>query len=206
MNDLENLRKRAKHLVRQHRSGSYAITERLRRALPRFVNLTDRELLDADFALHDAQRVIATELGFGSWADLKESPPMATSSTDNGQRFERALAQILVRNLETSLGFYHDLLGFEVVYTYGEPAFYAEVRRDDAAFNLRHTDRSPWNPDPTEPDMLAVAVRTTDAKSLFLEYARKGVSMHRRLHEEYGARAFIVRDPDGNLLLFGSSL
>jgi hypothetical protein len=52
--------------------------------------------------------------------------------------------------------------------------------------------------------VLAVAIRTTDAKTLFLEFVEKGVPMHRRLHEEYGAHAFIVQDPDGNLLLSGS--
>ena len=131
---------------------------------------------------------------------------MTTRATENDLRFERALAQVFVRNIDTALDFYHGLLGFDVVFAYGEPSFYAEVRRDDAAFNLRHTDRSPWALDSTELDVLAIAVRTTDAESLFLEYADEGVPMHRRLHEEYGARAFIVRDPDGNLLLFGSPL
>lgn len=131
---------------------------------------------------------------------------MSTRTTVRDLRFERALAQLFVRDLETALGFYRDVLGFEVVFTYGEPVFYAEVRRDDAAFNLRRTDRSPWDRDPTEPDMLAVAIRTTDAKALYVEYERKRVPMHRRLHEEYGARAFIVEDPDGNLVLFGSPI
>jgi salicylate hydroxylase len=33
-------------------------------------------------------------------------------------------------------GFNDDLLGFEVVFSYGEPAFDAELRRDDASFDL----------------------------------------------------------------------
>jgi hypothetical protein len=43
---------------------------RIRRSHPAYGGLTDREVLTADFALHDAQRVIAMELGFGSWAEL----------------------------------------------------------------------------------------------------------------------------------------
>jgi hypothetical protein len=117
MNDLENLCKPAKYMVGQHGCGSDAIAERLRRAPPHVAKLTDREVL-ADFALHDARRVIATHLGLGSWADLEESPPMATPSTRIGSRFERALAQVFVRSIETALGFYHDHLGFEVVFSY----------------------------------------------------------------------------------------
>ena len=64
MNDLDPFRKRAKQLVRQHRAGTYVVAERLRRSLPRFAGLSDREVLAADFALHDAQQVIAAELGF----------------------------------------------------------------------------------------------------------------------------------------------
>jgi catechol 2,3-dioxygenase-like lactoylglutathione lyase family enzyme len=130
--------------------------------------------------------------------------PDPTAATD--PRFERALAQVFVRDVPAALDFYGDTLGFEVVYAYGTPPFYAEVKRDGAAFNLRHTDRSPWDVDPDEEDVLAVAIAVTDAEPLFRDYAGKGVEMHRPLHEEHGARAFIVRDPDGNLVLFGSPL
>ncbi len=53
--DLENLRKRAKHLVRQHRNRDYMVGERIRRTLPQFAGLTDGAVLDTAFALHDAQ-------------------------------------------------------------------------------------------------------------------------------------------------------
>ena len=33
--------------------------------------MSDRAVLDTDFALHDAQQVIAEELGFGSWAEAQ---------------------------------------------------------------------------------------------------------------------------------------
>jgi catechol 2,3-dioxygenase-like lactoylglutathione lyase family enzyme len=206
MNDLEQYRKRAKHLVRQHRSRSYAVTERLRRSLPRLAGMSDRQVLDAPFALHDAQQVIAAELGFGSWAELKEQPPMPSSTTVPPQRFDRALAQVFVRDVTASVAFYRDLLGFEVAYVHGQPPYYAEIGRDNVAFNLRQTDRSPWDLDPDEPDLLAVAVYVTDAKSIFLEYDAKGVRMHRRLREEYGHRGFIVCDPDDNLVQFLSRL
>jgi hypothetical protein len=40
-------------------------------------------------------------------------------------------------------------------------------------------------------------------KPLYLEYQAAGVAFHQTLRTEpWGARTFIVRDPDGNLILF----
>jgi catechol 2,3-dioxygenase-like lactoylglutathione lyase family enzyme len=203
VNDLENLRKRAKAIVRQHRARSYLVPSRIRAALPRFAALTDREVLDADFALHDAQELIAVEHGFATWADLKETPPVTTTQTPTNVQLLRSLPQVFVRDIERSVAWYRDVLGFTVVFTYGEPPFYAEVRRDGAALNLRHTDRSPWDLDPNEPDLLAAAIATTDPKAIFLELKARGVELHQSLQEQPWGVDFIVRDPDGNLVLFG---
>jgi catechol 2,3-dioxygenase-like lactoylglutathione lyase family enzyme len=207
VNDLENLRKRAKQLVRRHRAGEHVVADRLRRSLPRLAGMTDREVLATDFALHDAQQVIAAELGFASWADLKEHIPMTTTSNAPAQqRLQTSLACVFVTDFERSLAFYRDTLGFEVAYTYGEPAFWGEVRRDDAVFNLRHVDESPFVAGVRDAEqLLSVSIYTTDAKALFLEYQAKGVDFQERLREKpWSAVEFVVRDPDGNLILFGS--
>jgi len=212
MDDLEHLRKRAKQLVRQHRDGVHVVAERLRAALPRFAGMSDREVLASSFALHDAQQVLATELGFATWADLKENPPMAMAPTnDTGThttelRLRTSLACVFVTDFERALAFYGDTLGFDVAYTYGEPPFWGEVRRDDAVFNVRHVDASPFVDGVRDDEqLLSVSIYTTDAKALFLEYQAKGVDFQERLREKpWGAVEFVVRDPDGNLLLFGS--
>lgn len=205
MNELENLRKRAKHLVRQHRAGVYTVAARLRLALPRFAGLTDREVLAADFALHEAQEIVASELGFTSWSELKESPPMPVTDM-SAPRLQRASAQLFVIDFPRAMSFYRALLGFEIVFTYGEPPFYGEVRRGDASFNVRHVDESPFVADVREREQLLSAyVETTNAKDLFLEFEAAGVVFHERLQlKPWGANEFIVRDPDGNLILFGT--
>ena len=206
MDDLENLRKRAKHLVRQHRDRSYVVAARLRRSLPRFDGMTDRAVLDADFALHDAQAVIAAEHGFASWADLKEAPPMSTPTEATDLRLTRGLPAVFVTDFERALRFYRDRLGFEIAYTYGEPPFWGEVGRDDVAFNLRHTDESPWRPGVRDDEqLLSISITTTDAKALFVRYQEAGVDFQERLRRKpWDAIEFVVRDPDGNLILFGS--
>ncbi len=50
----------------------------------------------------------------------------------------------------------------------------------------------------------SLTVATThEIKQLFLSYRAAGVPFHQPLKKEpWGARTFIVRDPDGNLVLF----
>ena len=206
MNDLEPLRKRAKHLVRQHRAGVHVVAQRIRRSLPQFAGMSDREVLAADFALHDAQHLLAVELGFASWADLKEAPPVKSTTTVE-QHFERATACVFVTDFDRSLAFYRDALGFDVAYTYGEPAFWGELTRDGARLNLRFVDESPWRDGVRDAEQLLSAyVLVADAKSLFVAYDTTGVDFHTRLERKpWGNDEFVVRDPDGNLILFGSA-
>ena len=48
--------------------------------------------------------------------------------------------QLFVADILSSCAFFIDKLGFAVVFTYGEPPFYAQVRRDGASLTLRHVD------------------------------------------------------------------
>jgi uncharacterized glyoxalase superfamily protein PhnB len=51
--------------------------------------------------------------------------------------------------------------------------------------------------------LLAATITLEDAKPLFVEYQQAGVEFVQSLKSEpWGARTFMVRDPDGNLLLF----
>ena len=51
--------------------------------------------------------------------------------------------------------------------------------------------------------MLSASINVDDVKHLFLEFQAAGVPFHQTLRKEpWGANTFIVRDPDGNLLLF----
>ena len=52
-------------------------------------------------------------------------------------------------------------------------------------------------------DLLSASITLDDAKPLSLEFQASGVIFHQGLKTEpWGARSFIVRDPDGNLILF----
>ena len=57
-------------------------------------------------------------------------------------KFSRAVItaaepQLFVAGIKASCDFFVKTLGFAIVFTYGEPPFYAQVVRDGARLNLR---------------------------------------------------------------------
>ena len=118
-------------------------------------------------------------------------------------------AQLFVTDFAASCQFFTSKMGFAVAFAYGEPPFYGQVKRDNAILNIRHVDEPVFVGDIREREQLLSASITVDSpgelRDLFLEYESAGVSFHQPLrHEPWGARTFVVRDPDGNLLLFSA--
>jgi len=116
--------------------------------------------------------------------------------------------QLFVSDLSASLEYYSQKLGFGVAFSYGDPPFYGQVERDDAKLNLRSVDAPVLNPKRRDRDeLLSASITLDDANALYLEYEAAGVDFAQSLRDEpWGARTFIVRDPDGNLILFAGRL
>ena len=116
-------------------------------------------------------------------------------------------AQLFVADIKASCDFYTNKLGFMVAFVYGDPPFYGQVTRDHARLNLRVVGEPVFAGDIREREHLlsaSLTVATADEiKQLFLSYQAAGVRFHQTLKKEpWGARNFIVQDPDGNLILF----
>lgn len=69
--NLEQLKKQAKMMVKDHQAGDPEILKRIEESHPRWRNKTEAAIARADFTLSDAQLVIANEYGFENWAKLK---------------------------------------------------------------------------------------------------------------------------------------
>ncbi len=112
--------------------------------------------------------------------------------------------QLFVADVRTSCEFYTKKLGFTVAFMYGEPPFYSQVFRDGARLNLRCLSEPAINPElRAREHLLSASITLDDAQPLFLEFQAAGVIFHQVLKTEpWGARTFIVCDPDGNLILF----
>jgi uncharacterized glyoxalase superfamily protein PhnB len=226
MPNLENLKKQAKQYLRWHRERHYPVAAIIREALPRFRHLSDQQILDSDFKLADAQQLVAREQGFESWQALKSgaqqmpesSMPKATPSpispgeatSPEPHPYLNAIeAQLFVADIQASCDFYTQQLGFTVAFTYGDPPFYGQVVRDHARLNLRLVCEPVFAGDIREREGLLSATITLPSaeqiKQLYLTYQSAGAPFHQPLKKEpWGARTFVVRDPDGNLLLFAS--
>jgi catechol 2,3-dioxygenase-like lactoylglutathione lyase family enzyme len=210
MPNLENLRKQAKLILRWHRDGYHPVATQIRSALPRFGQMTDREILAQTFRLGDAQELVARQHGFDSWQALKTGFSTMADYADQPVAKPVIVAaepQLFVADINSSCAFFVDKLGFEIVFSYGEPAYFAQVRRDGARINLRCVENSVIPAELRDREQLLSAsftVATADEiKQLFLEFQAAGVTFFESLKREpWGARNFIIRDIDDNLLLF----
>ena len=113
--------------------------------------------------------------------------------------------QVFVHDIDAACRFWVEKLGFKVAFTYGEPPFYAQVFRDGGRVNLRWVTAPVFASDfrTREADALSAILTLEDAEPLFLEFQETGITFHQGLRTEpWGARTFIVKDPDGNLIAF----
>jgi uncharacterized glyoxalase superfamily protein PhnB len=81
------------------------------------------------------------------------------------------------------------------------------VGRDAVRLNLRFVERHLIESTVRErEELLSVSITVASAdeiKLLFLEFQSAGVAFHQTLKKQpWGAKSFMVKDPDGNLLLF----
>jgi catechol 2,3-dioxygenase-like lactoylglutathione lyase family enzyme len=222
--NLEYLRKRAKLFVRWHRDGYYPVAAQIRTTLQRFRHLTDPQVLQRSFTLSDAHELVARQSGFESWHALNKGVQAMTDKTldqsDNPARdavtnpasessglLGGLEAQLFVADVEAACDFYVSKLGFAVTFTYGQPPFYGQVRREGVCLNLRYVEGPVYAGDIREREHLlsATLLVTSGAalRRLFEEFGAAGVPFHQSLRQEpWGARTFVVEDPDGNLVLF----
>ena len=210
MSNLENLRKQAKQYLRWHRERYYPVAAIIRKYLRRFRRFSDPEIPGADFRLADAQELVAREKGFEGWQALKTgaNTVIEPSKQSVAQPILNSIApHLFVQNINASCEFFTSKLGFAVDFIYGDPPFYAQVSRDNARIALRYMEEPVFAGDIREREQLVLASITVataeEIKNLFLTYQVAGVPFHQTLKKEpWGAKTFIVRDPDGNLILF----
>jgi uncharacterized glyoxalase superfamily protein PhnB len=210
MPNVENLKKQAKLILRWHRERHYPVAAQIRELLPRFLNMSDSEILVASFKLSDAQEMIARQHGFDSWQALKTGLSGASRKANlspSKATIVCAEPQLFVTDIKRACEFFSEKLGFSLAFTYGEPPYYAQMVRDAARLNFRSVDISLIEStvrDREGPLAVSMTVGSADEiKLLYLEFQDAGAVFQQTLKKQpWGAKNFIVKDPDGNLLLF----
>jgi catechol 2,3-dioxygenase-like lactoylglutathione lyase family enzyme len=231
MSNLENLKKQAKLYLRWHRDREYTVAATIRAWLSKYDGLTDAQVLDASFKLSDAQELVARRSGYDNWAALRagvddlqgagSSAEAGPPTPDVGAGADaprgdinplliHALAHVFVADIDASCAFFRDKLGFTIVFTYGAPPFFAEVARDRARICLRCVDQPLVDGALRDrEDLITVGIGVGSPEELtrlYLDFEAAGVVFHQTIKRHpWGARDFIVKDPDGNLISFGAS-
>lgn len=210
MPNLENLRKQAKQYLRWHRERYHPVAAEIRAFLPRFRHFDDEAILGGSFKLADAQELVARKLGFDGWQALTSG---ASSMCDRPTRpaprpaLGPAVPCLFVSDIRAACAYFTRKLGFAEDFVHGDPPFYAQIKRDGATLALRMVHDPVFTDGIRAREDLLAAILTLDGteaiKELFLEYQAAGALFHQPLRTEpWGARTFIIQDPDGNLLLF----
>ena len=182
------------------------------------ITLTPRGRGALDWAMTQRRQWLATAMADLSQAEratllaaadimLKIADPWRrnTMAPIDRPKLTAAEPQVYVQDIGVASAFYCEKLGFELMFSYGEPPFYAQVRRDGARLDLRRV-RGPVFATgfrATNEDALAAVITVDGIEGLFSSYDSAEVELHQRLrHEPWGARTFIVCDPDRNLICF----
>lgn len=112
--------------------------------------------------------------------------------------------EIFVADIAAACRHYGGTLGFAVAFTDGEPPFHAQLIRGGARLNPRCVNRPAIDRARRDrEERLSAAITPERVEPLFRGYQAAGARFFQTLRDEpSGARAFIVRDADDNLLLF----
>ena len=118
--------------------------------------------------------------------------------TDHGVTFGRVAPMLPVRDMARTLAFYQGVLGFRKVFENGRPVGFVILERGAAELHLTlqpHHAPAPFN---------VAHLMVDDADALHARCVTAGARIVKSLQDkEYGLRAFVFQDPDGNRIDVG---
>ncbi|KAF1004781.1 MAG: hypothetical protein GAK28_03794 [Luteibacter sp.] len=124
-----------------------------------------------------------------------------SDTISHGIRFGRIAPTLSTRDLDRALAFYVGALGFRVAFRNGDPVGFVILRKDDAELHLTLQPRhraSPAN---------VAHLMVDDVDALHALCKAHGLRIVRGVQDkEYGLRAFVFEDPDGNRIDVGQRL
>ncbi|MDR6291323.1 MULTISPECIES: glyoxalase superfamily protein [Inquilinus] len=124
-----------------------------------------------------------------------------TDTSDHGIRFGRIAAMLPVRDMGKAQAFYTGVLGFRKTFENGDPVGFVILQRDAAELHL--TLQPAHKAAPFNVAHLMVA----DVDALHRICRDHGLRIVKGLRDkDYGLRAFVFEDPDGNRIDVGQPI
>ena len=117
---------------------------------------------------------------------------------DHGIRFGRIAAMLPVKNIENARDFYVGVLGFEKTFENGNPVGFIILERDQGELHLT------LQPTHKAAVFNVAHLLVDDVDALHAVCKQHGVRIIKSLQDkDYGLRAFVFEDPDGNRIDVG---
>lgn len=124
-----------------------------------------------------------------------------TDVADHGIRFGRIAAMLPVKDMAKAHAFYSGVLGFSKTFENGDPVGFMILKRDGAEIHLTlqpNHKAAPFN---------VAHMMVGDVDRLHAICEEHGLRIIKRLQDkEYGLRAFVFADPDGNRIDVGQPI
>jgi catechol 2,3-dioxygenase-like lactoylglutathione lyase family enzyme len=124
-----------------------------------------------------------------------------SSMTNRGIRFGRIAAMLPVKDIERARDFYTKILGFTKVFENGSPVGFMILKRDQAELHLTlqpNHKAAPFN---------VAHMMVDDVDALHAICQRQGLRIIKGIQDkDYGLRAFVFEDPDGNRIDVGQPI
>lgn len=126
-------------------------------------------------------------------------------------KFNKLIPELSVTDIQKSLPFYTDILGFKVEYSRPEEKFYF-LSIDGAQLMVEEVNNHWWTGELERPfgRGLNFQIEVSDVSAIIGRLEEAGIALFRPLKEswyrgdgvEFGQLEFLVQDPDGYLLRF----
>ena len=124
-----------------------------------------------------------------------------SDSANHGIRFGRIAATIPVRDIARARAFYAGVLGFTSTFENGNPVGFVIMERDLAELHLT------LQPDYPAAPFNVAHLMADNVDGLHAICAGRGLKIVKDLRDkDYGLRAFVFEDPDGNRIDVGQPL
>jgi catechol 2,3-dioxygenase-like lactoylglutathione lyase family enzyme len=126
---------------------------------------------------------------------------MSDDGGDRGIRFGRIAAMLPVKDIARAHDFYTKVLGFTKVFENGDPVGFMILKKDQAELHLTLQPKhqaAPFN---------VAHMMVDDVDALYAICQRHGLRIIKSLKDkDYGLRAFVFEDPDGNRIDVGQPI
>ena len=121
-----------------------------------------------------------------------------TENVNHGVRFGRIAAMLPVKDIRRAHDFYTDILGFTKTFENGSPVGFMILKCDQGELHLT------LQPDHQAAKFNVAHMMVDDVDALFAVCKQYGSRIVKSLQDkDYGLRAFVFEDPDGNRIDVG---